>query len=78
MEKLSSEMKCPACKRGTLRRRVEALQGALKEWVDYFDELDRFSEDGDPMVGIRQRVHGKRVAKSRALLADPRAEGESK
>lgn len=43
---------------------------ALKEWVDYFDALDRDTEPGDRVAEVRNMVHGERITRSRAALAD--------
>ena len=46
-----------------------ALRVACKSWVDYFDQLESSAESGDPMVTIRNQVHGARIAKTREALA---------
>jgi hypothetical protein len=50
----------------------DALVAVLQEWVTYFDRLDRDAEPDDPMVKVRQQVHGARVARTRAALAAAR------
>lgn len=54
---------------GDLERVNGELYAELKSWVDYFDQLDRESEPGDPLIEARRRYHAKRLERSRAALA---------
>lgn len=42
---------------------------ALREWVDYFDQLQSDEGPASPLTQIRNRVHGARIARSRDALA---------
>lgn len=53
----------------TAEAEVVRLREALKEWVDYFDMLNRHSDPSDPLVIIRNERHGPRIARSRAALS---------
>ncbi len=52
------------------------LLEALKGWVTFLDNLDRDTEPGDPIIGVRNQIHGERIAKSRAAIS--LAEGAGK
>lgn len=45
------------------------LLAACKAWDEWFKKLDRDTEPGDPVDGIRERIHGDRIRQTRAAIA---------
>lgn len=48
---------------------VRQLREACDAWSNYFTELDRLSDDDDPMAAARTRFHSERLAKTRDAIA---------
>ena len=47
----------------------EKAIAALKSWVDFWDNELASDDPNDPIIVIRQQVHGPRIAQTRAALA---------
>jgi len=46
-----------------------ALLAACEAWAKFADELENNGDPSDPIVAIRARVHGARIAQTRAAIA---------
>ena len=53
-----------------------ALLEACKEWAAFASTLERSTEPGDPIAEVRNRVHGARIAKTRAAIRKAEGGGE--
>jgi len=51
------------------------LLAACRAWAAFADELERNSDPSDPLVAIRERTHGARIAMTRAAIADAEKAG---
>lgn len=48
---------------------LPALIAAAQAWLDWYDELERESDEHDPVSISRRKYHGKRIDALRASLA---------
>lgn len=47
------------------------LRTVLQDWVTFFDKMEEGADPNDPMIVVRQQVHGARIAATRAALNGP-------